>query len=137
MEAQTKPMLAVRDVRRDFGGLRAVDGASFNALPGRITGLIGPNGAGKSTLIGIIGGQIKPTAGSITFDGQDITGLAPHRIARRGLVRTFQLSAEFTKLTVLENLLVAAPDQKGESLLGAELSRLYCCLLYTSPSPRD
>ncbi|HEX3508800.1 MAG TPA: ABC transporter ATP-binding protein [Candidatus Dormibacteraeota bacterium] len=113
------------EVRRDFGGLRAVDGASFKALPGRITGLIGPNGAGKSTLIGIIGGQIKPTAGSITFDGQDITGLAPHRIARRGLVRTFQLSAEFTKLTVLENLLVAVPNQKGESLLGAELSRLY------------
>jgi branched-chain amino acid transport system ATP-binding protein len=125
MDAQPKPILTVSEVRRDFGGLRAVDGASFKALPGRITGLIGPNGAGKSTLIGIIGGQIKPTAGSITFDGQDITGLAPHGIARRGLVRTFQLSAEFTKLTVLENLLVAAPDQKGESLLGAELSRLY------------
>jgi branched-chain amino acid transport system ATP-binding protein len=122
---QPKPILVVSDVRRDFGGLRAVDGASFNALPGRITGLIGPNGAGKSTLIGIIGGQIKPTAGSIAFDGRDITGLAPHKIARRGLVRTFQLSAEFTKLTVLENLLVAAPDQKGESLLGAELSGLY------------
>jgi branched-chain amino acid transport system ATP-binding protein len=125
MDAPPKPILSVSEVRRDFGGLRAVDGASFKALPGRITGLIGPNGAGKSTLIGIIGGQIKPTAGSITFDGQDITGLAPHRIARRGLVRTFQLSAEFTKLTVLENLLVAVPNQKGESLLGAELSRLY------------
>jgi branched-chain amino acid transport system ATP-binding protein len=125
MDAPPKPILSVSEVRRDFGGLRAVDGASFKALPGRITGLIGPNGAGKSTLIGIIGGQIKPTAGSISFDGQDITGLAPHRIARRGLVRTFQLSAEFTKLTVLENLLVAVPNQKGESLVGAELSRLY------------
>ncbi|TMF69977.1 MAG: ATP-binding cassette domain-containing protein [Chloroflexi bacterium] len=125
MEAQPKPILAVSDVRRDYGGLKAVDGASFSAMQGRITGLIGPNGAGKSTLIGIIGGQIKPNAGSITFDGRDITGLAPHKIAGRGMVRTFQLSAEFTKLTVLENLLVAAPDQKGESLLGAELSRLY------------
>jgi neutral amino acid transport system ATP-binding protein len=125
MEAKPKPILAVKDVRRDFGGLKAVDGASFNALPGRITGLIGPNGAGKSTLIGIIGGQIKPSGGSITFEGRNITGLAPYRIARLGLVRTFQLSAEFSKLTVLENLLVAAPDQKGESLLGAELSRLY------------
>ena len=125
MESQHKPILTVSDVRRDYGGLKAVDGASFSAMPGRITGLIGPNGAGKSTLIGIIGGQIKSNGGSITFDGRDITGLAPHKISRRGMVRTFQLSAEFTKLTVLENLLVAAPDQKGESLLGAELSRLY------------
>jgi len=125
MEAQLKPILTVSDVRRDYGGLKAVDGASFSAMPGRITGLIGPNGAGKSTLIGIIGGQIKSNGGSITFDGRDITGLPPHKISRRGMVRTFQLSAEFTKLTVLENLLVAAPDQKGESLLGAELSRLY------------
>jgi branched-chain amino acid transport system ATP-binding protein len=125
MDSQPTAILTVSDVRRDYGGLKAVDGASFSAMPGRITGLIGPNGAGKSTLIGIIGGQIKPTSGSIAFDGHDITGLAPHRIARRGLVRTFQLSAEFIKLTVLENLLVAAPDQKGESLLGAELSRLY------------
>jgi neutral amino acid transport system ATP-binding protein len=125
MEAKPKPILAVKDVRRDFGGLKAVDGASFNALPGHITGLIGPNGAGKSTLIGIIGGQIKASGGSITFEGRDITGLAPYRVARLGLVRTFQLSAEFSKLTVLENLLVAAPDQKGESLLGAELSRFY------------
>jgi branched-chain amino acid transport system ATP-binding protein len=123
--AQSEPILVVRDVERDFGGLHAVDGASFYARQGSITGLIGPNGAGKSTLIGIIAGQIKPTAGTIHFEGHDISGLAPHRIARRGLVRTFQLSAEFSKLTVLENLLVAAPDQKGESLLGAELGRPY------------
>src|SRR6202162_3672816 len=125
MATQPQPILAVRDVRRDFGGLKAVDGTSFDALRGHITGLIGPNGAGKSTLISVIAGQIKPDAGLITFEGHDITGLAPHRIARRGIIRTFQLSAEFSKLTVLENLLVAAPDQKGESLLGAELGRLY------------
>jgi branched-chain amino acid transport system ATP-binding protein len=125
MEVGTQPILSVRDVLRDFGGLRAVDGASFNALSGRITGLIGPNGAGKSTLIGIIGGQIKPNGGTITFEGHDITGLPAYRISRRGIIRTFQLSAEFSKLTVLENLLVAGPGQKGESLLGAELGRLY------------
>ena len=125
MSALPQPILVVRDVSRDFGGLKAVDGASFSALPGHITGLIGPNGAGKSTLLGIIAGAIKPCAGTITFDGRSVTGLAPNLVARRGIIRTFQLSAEFAKLTVLENLLVAAPAQKGESLLGAELGRLY------------
>ncbi len=75
--------------------------------------------------MGIIGGAIAPTGGSISFEGVDVTGLPPHKIARRGIIRTFQLSAEFAKLTVLENLLVAAPGQKGESLLGAELGRPY------------
>ena len=125
MAGEPQPILAVRDVQRDFGGLRAVDGASFYAGRGRITGLIGPNGAGKSTLIGIIGGQIKPSGGTVTFEGQEVTGLSPHRIARRGIIRTFQMSAEFAKLTVLENLLVAGPAQKGESLFGAELGRMY------------
>src|SRR4029077_8489063 len=120
-----QPILVVREVSRDFGGLKAVDGASFSALPGHITGLIGPNGAGKSTLLGIIAGAIKPGAGTITFEGRSVTGLAPNLVARRGIIRTFQLSAEFTKLTVLENLLVAVPHQKGESLLGAELGRPY------------
>lgn len=118
-------MLSVRDVHRDFGGVQAVDGATFNAAQGRITGLIGPNGAGKSTLMGIVGGAIKPSAGTITFDGGDITGRPAHLVARRGLIRTFQLSAEFARLTVLENLLVAVPGQKGESLWGAELGRLF------------
>src|SRR2546427_10434938 len=126
MEAQPKPILAVSDVRRDYGGLKAVDGASFSAMQGRITGLIGPNGAGKSTLIGIICGQIKPNAGSITYDGRDITGLAPHKIAGRGMVRTFQLSAEFTKVTVLENLPVATPDPQGQAPRRARPSRVYC-----------
>jgi ABC-type branched-subunit amino acid transport system ATPase component len=118
-------ILSVRDVRRGFGGVQAVDGATFSASRGRITGLIGPNGAGKSTLIAIVGGALKPDGGTVTFDGADVTGMTAHRIARRGLIRTFQLSAEFSKLTVLENLLVAVPHQKGESLLGAQLGRLY------------
>ena len=118
-------VLSVRDVRRDFGGVKAVDGASFEAERGRITGLIGPNGAGKSTLMSIIAGALPPTAGTIRFKGEDVTGWPAHRIARRGMIRTFQLSAEFSRLTVLENLLVAAPKQKGESLWGSELGRLY------------
>jgi ABC-type branched-subunit amino acid transport system ATPase component len=124
MEA-TQPILIVRDVHRAFGGLHAVDGATFIAARGRVTGLIGPNGAGKSTLMGIIAGAIRADAGTIEFDGADVAGLPSHQIARRGIIRTFQLSAEFSKLTVLENLLVAAPAQKGESLFGAELGRVY------------
>jgi ABC-type branched-subunit amino acid transport system ATPase component len=114
-------ILEVRDLVREFGGVHAVAGASFEVPTGRITGLIGPNGAGKSTVVGLISGMIKPTSGQIVFAGRDITGLAPYRVARRGLTRTFQLSSEFRKLTVLENLLVAASGQHGESFLGALL----------------
>ena len=121
----TDVILSIRDVHRDFGGVKAVDGATFDASSGRITGLIGPNGAGKSTLMGIVAGAIKPSGGAITFAGADVTGLPPHQVARKGLIRTFQLSAEFSKLTVLENLLVAVPGQKGESLWGAELGPWY------------
>jgi len=125
MASEPEQVLSVRDVSRGFGGVMAVNGATFNALRGHITGLIGPNGAGKSTLMGIVGGAIKPDSGTVVFEGRDVTGLPAHRIGRLGMIRTFQLSAEFTKLTVLENLLVAAPHQKGESLLGAELGRRY------------
>jgi ABC-type branched-subunit amino acid transport system ATPase component len=111
--------LSVNDVAREFGGVRAVDGASFEVPDGGITGLIGPNGAGKSTMVGLISGMIKPSSGSMQFAGRDITKLAPYRIARLGVTRTFQLSSEFAKLTVLENLLVAVPDQAGETFLGA------------------
>jgi ABC-type branched-subunit amino acid transport system ATPase component len=125
MASEPEQVLSVHDVSRGFGGVMAVNGATFKALRGHITGLIGPNGAGKSTLMGIIGGAIKPDSGTVVFEGRDVTGLPAHRIGRLGMIRTFQLSAEFTKLTVLENLLVAAPHQKGESLLGAELGRRY------------
>ena len=119
------PILRARGIVRDFGGVMAVGGADCDLYEGRITGLIGPNGAGKSTLVNILAGAIKPRSGTITFEGVDTTGLPPHRIARRGLVRTFQLSSEFGKLTVLENLLVAAPGQAGESFVGAMLGRMY------------
>jgi ABC-type branched-subunit amino acid transport system ATPase component len=112
-------VLELRDVARAFGGVHAVDGASFEVQPRQITGLIGPNGAGKSTVVGLISGMIKPSSGQILFADRDITGLAPYRVARLGVTRTFQLSSEFAKLTVLENLLVAAPGQRGDSFWGA------------------
>ncbi len=116
---RTEPLLAVEEVSVAFGGLRAVDRLSFEVDPGTIVGLIGPNGAGKSTALKIIGGEVRPTSGRVRFDGTDLVGTAPHEAARRGLVRTFQLGGEFGRLTVMENLLVAVPGMKGQSLLGA------------------
>jgi ABC-type branched-subunit amino acid transport system ATPase component len=109
-------LLAVHDIRREFGGVVAVDGVSFSIPTGTT---IGPNGAGKSTVIGMIGGAIQPTSGSIRLDGMEISGLQPYEIARRGLIRTFQLSSEFPRLTVMQNLLAGAPNHPGETLLGA------------------
>ena len=133
MSALTHPLpapsgagfLDVEDVRREFGGVWAVDGASFSVQRGSITSLIGPNGAGKSTVVGIIAGAIKASSGSVSFDSDNVTGLPPHARARRGLVRTYQLSSEFGKLTVMENLLVAAQDQRGESLLTLAIGKRY------------
>jgi neutral amino acid transport system ATP-binding protein len=114
-------LLRVEDLRRSFGGVHAVDGISFGVRTGTITGLIGPNGAGKSTALGMVAGAIRPSGGSIAFDGHDVTGSSPMRVARKGLIRTFQISSEFQKLTVLENLLVGAPGHAGESLVGSLL----------------
>ena len=112
--ASGHPILQVRDLVRSYGGVRAVDDASFSVPYGSIVGLIGPNGAGKSTALGIISGFIKPDSGHVEFDGRDVTRLASYRRARLGLVRTFQLAREFPKLTAIENVLVAAPHQRGE-----------------------
>jgi len=109
-------LLSVAGLRREFGGVWAVDDATFGLRRGAITSLIGPNGAGKSTVVGIVGGAIAPTAGRMVFDGADISTLPPHQRARMGLVRTYQLSSEFGRLTVLENLLVARPGQRGERM---------------------
>jgi neutral amino acid transport system ATP-binding protein len=118
-------MLGARDIHRHFEGMHAVDGVSIEAMPGRITGLIGPNGAGKSTFMAVLAGTLPASSGSIVFQGEVITRLPAYQRARRGLVRTFQLPSEFGQLTVLENLLVAAPDNRGESLLGALLGKRY------------
>ena len=118
-------MLYARDVHRHFEGMRAVDGVSIDVMPGKITGLIGPNGAGKSTFMAVLAGTLPATSGAIHFEGEDITRIPAYTRARRGLVRTFQLPSEFARLTVLENLLVAAPDNRGDSLWGAILGQRY------------
>ena len=103
-----EPLLIVERVSRRFGGLLAVDAASLIAPEGRITALIGPNGAGKTTLFAIISGFLKASDGSVSYAGVDITGERPHRLARRGIARTFQIVQPFAGLTVRENILVGA-----------------------------
>jgi branched-chain amino acid transport system ATP-binding protein len=118
-------MLVAADVHRHFEGMHAVDGVSLEVPRGQITGLIGPNGAGKSTLMAVLAGTLPASSGTIRFDGADITHMPAYQRARRGLVRTFQLPSEFSRLTVLENLLVAAPRNRGDSLFGALAGRRY------------
>lgn len=101
-------MLRVETVSKRFGGLLAVDGASFDAQAGRITALIGPNGAGKTTLFSIVSGFQPPTSGRVLFEGEDIVGVPPHRLAQRGIARTFQIVQPFAGLTVRENIAVGA-----------------------------
>jgi branched-chain amino acid transport system ATP-binding protein len=101
-------LLSVDNISKNFGGLRAVDGASLRARAGGITALIGPNGAGKSTLFAIIAGFLRPDAGRVAYAGADITGMPPHRLARWGIARTFQIVQPFAGLTVRENIAVGA-----------------------------
>ena len=103
-----EPLLSVEQVSRRFGGLLAINGASLSAENGRITALIGPNGAGKTTLFAVISGFLKPSAGRIRYGGQDVTGEPPHRLARRGITRTFQIVQPFAGLSVRDNILVGA-----------------------------
>jgi ABC-type branched-subunit amino acid transport system ATPase component len=116
------PLLSVRDLSRSFYGVQALRGASFDVMPGTITGLIGPNGAGKTTAFNAMSGVIPPEGGRVTFDGHDITGLRPDQINRYGLVRTFQIARGFPSLTVLETLLLHGADQPGESMVAALFS---------------
>ena len=110
-------MLQISDLHMHFGGIRAVDGVSLTLAPGKITGLIGPNGAGKTTLFNVIAGLHKPTSGTVRLDGEDITGLPPHALFHKGMLRTFQIAHEFSTLTVRENLMMVPPQQSGERLL--------------------
>ncbi len=111
------PPLRVRNLEKRFGGVVAVDGVSFEVERGSITGLIGPNGAGKSTTFNVITGVHAPDAGTVLFEGSDITGMSPNQIANRGLVRTFQIARDLSEMTVLENMLLAFENQLGESFL--------------------
>ncbi len=110
-------MIVVEDIHKHFGGIRAVDGASLTIKTGSITGLIGPNGAGKTTLFNVIAGLHKPTSGRVLLDGEDISGLTPHELFAKGLLRTFQIAHEFSTLTVRENLMMVPASQSGESLI--------------------
>jgi len=112
-------------VSREFGGVRAVDDVSFSVRHGTLTGLIGPNGAGKSTLLAMLAGTLPVSGGKIYYQGRDVTHLPAYRRARLGLVRTFQLASEFKRLTVMENLLTAVPDNRGDSFRGALAGRRY------------
>jgi len=109
-------VITIEDVSLSFGGIRAVDRCSFKVAEGSITGLIGPNGAGKTTLFNIVAGFLKPASGRVLLDGRDITGIRPDRLFHMGLVRTFQIPHEFTRMTVRENLMVVPPAQHGENL---------------------
>ena len=116
-------MIVVEDLHRHFGAFRAVDGASITIRTGSITGLIGPNGAGKTTLFNVIAGRLPPTSGRVLMDGEDITGLPPHELFARGLLRTFQIAHEFGSMTVRENLMMVPAHQSGETLWNAWFRR--------------
>ena len=125
MNAPVKPprgatMLRVENLSKHFGGIRAVDGVSFEVNEGEILGIIGPNGCGKSTLFNCILGQLQPTDGRVSLDGEDITGLFPADLNRRGVSRTFQLLQVFPNLTVRENLILA-----GQEHVGSMMGRLF------------
>jgi branched-chain amino acid transport system ATP-binding protein len=116
-------LIVVDGLRKHFGGFRAVDGASLSIAEGSITGLIGPNGAGKSSLFNVIAGLLPPDGGHVYLDGEEITGLPPHRLFHKGLVRTFQIAHEFGSLSVRENLMTVPPRQAGETLWRTWLPR--------------
>ena len=110
------PILEAKDVIRRFGGIRAVDGASLDVKEGSITALIGPNGAGKTTLFNVITGFYPGERGSVVFSGRQIFRRPPHYIARLGMVRTFQITKALARMPVIDNMMLAAPDQPGEKL---------------------
>lgn len=123
IDQQRAPVLALDAISKQFGGLRAVDTVSFEVARGTITALVGPNGAGKTSLFDLVTGFQTPDSGDVRYAGMSITGRSPHWIARHGLVRTFQLCKTLVAMTVVENLMVAAPNQPGERLHNLVLRR--------------
>lgn len=116
-------MIVVENLHKHFGGFHAVDGASLEIRTGSITGLIGPNGAGKTTLFNVIAGRLPATSGRVLMDRQEITGLPPHELFHKGLLRTFQIAHEFGSMTVRENLMMVPAAQSGETLWNAWFRR--------------
>jgi branched-chain amino acid transport system ATP-binding protein len=130
---ETVKILEGANITHSFGGLTAVSEADFSIEQGEIVGLIGPNGAGKTTLFNIVSGAIKPTAGAIRFVGEDITGLKPYQICRKGLARTFQTTKLFTNMTAFENvrlaLLFGNPERKiGRKEAEKEVNQLFASM---------
>ncbi len=116
-------MIRVEGLYKQFGGIHAVENANLSIEKGSITGLIGPNGAGKTTLFNIIAGLFPPTSGHVFLDDEDITGLPPHELFGKGLLRTFQIAHEFSTLTVTENLMMVPDGQLGETLWNSWVRR--------------
>ena len=135
-------MIEVFDLHKHFGGFHAVDGATLRIEPQSITGLIGPNGAGKTTLFNVIAGVLPPTSGRVTMAGEDITGLPPHELFHKGLLRTFQIAHEFSSMTCRENLMMVPAGQSGETLWNtwfgrkriADEERALVALVLTAPA---
>jgi len=116
-------VIRVEDLHKHFGGFHAVDGASLEIAEGSITGLIGPNGAGKTTLFNVIAGNLEPTSGRVTMAGEDITGLPPHELFHKGLLRTFQIAHEFSSMSARENLMMVPGQQSGETIWNTWVNR--------------
>ncbi len=111
------PLLEVRGLHHWFGGLHVIDGVSFSCAPLTVKAIIGPNGAGKTTLFNLVAGALSPVGGSIIFDGSPTTGLPPHRVAARGISRTFQATRLFPRMTVLENVMVGMHGRSRHGFL--------------------
>lgn len=121
MNDRTEAILEVRHLTKRYGGLTAVDDVSFAVRRGSITAIIGPNGAGKSTCFNLIGGHVRPSAGTLHFEGADVTGMPEYAIARLGIARTFQSTALFRTMSVLDNAIVGARKHVRATLLDALL----------------
>lgn len=119
----TDAALSLAGLTRDFGPFRAVDAVTLEIRKGSITGLIGPNGAGKTTLFNMVAGSLKPSAGTVSLNGQDITGRPAEQLFALGLARTFQIPRPFRRMSVLDNLMLAPPAQVGETVSGALFRR--------------
>jgi len=115
--AALQPILSLHDVSKAFGGIQAVEACTFDVAPQLITGLIGPNGAGKTTIFNLITGFLRADKGAIRYKGEDLRGLAPHRVEAKGVVRTFQHLRLWAKMSVLDNVLVGCPTPLGENVL--------------------
>jgi branched-chain amino acid transport system ATP-binding protein len=116
-------LLRINDVKKAFGSLRALDGVTFDIREKEVHILIGPNGSGKTTLINVVSGLYKPDSGTILYEGKEIASMPPHKLYAMGIARTFQIPSLFTKLTLLENVLVAAKGNPGESILRSLVKR--------------